>query len=153
MTESVIDEKINYLIARTRWICSEHAGSSKAAKRKKERMAVSRRLRLRGVIPRPCCRSSRKAAINGASSCSNDAPFKPPWRLGNNSTGLRCTDQKRRKSWWVACGRGTRRSRLPSARGAYFWWHCGCSRARVPRQCHPPAAAILRRDAAPCCRG
>ena len=25
------------------------------------------------------------------------APFKPPWRLGNNSTGLRCTDQKRRK--------------------------------------------------------
>lgn len=26
------------------------------------------------------------------------APFKPPWRLGNNSTGLRCTRQKRCKS-------------------------------------------------------
>ena len=26
------------------------------------------------------------------------APFKPTWRLGNNSTGLRCTSQKRRKS-------------------------------------------------------
>ena len=25
------------------------------------------------------------------------APFKPPWRLGNSSTGLRCTCQKRRK--------------------------------------------------------
>ena len=26
------------------------------------------------------------------------APFKPPWRLGNSSTGLRCTRQKRRNS-------------------------------------------------------
>ena len=26
------------------------------------------------------------------------APFKPPWRLGNNSTELRCTDQKRRRT-------------------------------------------------------
>ena len=26
------------------------------------------------------------------------APFKPAWRLGNNSTGLRCTSQKRRNS-------------------------------------------------------
>ena len=26
------------------------------------------------------------------------APFRPPWRLGNNSTGLRCTCQKRRSS-------------------------------------------------------
>ena len=26
------------------------------------------------------------------------APFTPPCRLGNNSTGLRCTDQKRRKT-------------------------------------------------------
>lgn len=26
------------------------------------------------------------------------APFRPPWRLGNSSTGLRCTCQKRRNS-------------------------------------------------------
>ena len=26
------------------------------------------------------------------------AHFKPPWRLGNSSTGLRCTCQKRRNS-------------------------------------------------------
>ena len=35
------------------------------------------------------------------------APFKPPWRFGNNSTGLRCTCQKRCKALGVACGRGT----------------------------------------------
>ena len=32
------------------------------------------------------------------------ADFTPPWRLGNNNTGLRCTCQKLRKSVWVACG-------------------------------------------------
>src|ERR1035437_5266124 len=43
------------------------------------------------------------------------APFKPSWRLGNNSTGLRCTCQNRCKALCVACGRGTKRSRLPLA--------------------------------------
>src|ERR1700675_844679 len=41
------------------------------------------------------------------------APSKPEWRLGNNSTGLRCTCQKRCSSRWVALARGTNRSRLP----------------------------------------
>ena len=41
------------------------------------------------------------------------APLRPPWRLGNSSTGLRCTDQKRRSECSVAFGSGTNQSLLP----------------------------------------
>ena len=41
------------------------------------------------------------------------APLKPPWRLGNINSGLRCVCQNRRNTPRVASGRGTSRSRLP----------------------------------------
>lgn len=37
------------------------------------------------------------------------ADLSPPWRLGNSSTGLRCTCQKRRRQTNVAVGNGTKR--------------------------------------------
>lgn len=37
------------------------------------------------------------------------ADLRPPWRLGNSSTGLRCTCQKRRRQSKVAAGNGTKR--------------------------------------------
>ena len=37
------------------------------------------------------------------------ADLRPPWRLGNSSTGLRCTCQKRRKQINVAADKGTKR--------------------------------------------
>jgi hypothetical protein len=58
-------------IASTRWICEDLAGISKAAKLKNERMAASRILRLRAVMPRLFCNSSRNALMNGASISSN----------------------------------------------------------------------------------
>ena len=41
------------------------------------------------------------------------APVKPPWRLGNSSSGLWCVFQNRRKTLRVTSGNGTNRSRLP----------------------------------------
>lgn len=37
-------------------------------------------------------------------------PFSPPLRLGNNNTGLRCTNQNRRSNSRVVFGSGTKRS-------------------------------------------
>jgi hypothetical protein len=45
------------------------------------------------------------------------ADLRPPWRLGNSRTGLRCTCQKRRRQANVAAGNGTNRSLLPWRRG------------------------------------
>jgi hypothetical protein len=37
------------------------------------------------------------------------ADLRPPWRLGNSRTGLRCTCQKRRRQVNVDAGNGTKR--------------------------------------------
>src|SRR5205807_2095796 len=53
-------------MARTRWIWAAWSGTSNAAYRKKEWMAVSRRFRLRALSPRYFSKWSRNATINGA---------------------------------------------------------------------------------------
>jgi hypothetical protein len=59
-------------IASTCWIIALCAGSSNDTNRKKERMAVRRRLRILMAAPRFVSRSARNAPIKGASRSPSD---------------------------------------------------------------------------------
>ena len=57
------------------------------------------------TLCRVVCTPPRSSGVVAAA-----APFKPTWRWGNNSTGLRCTRQNWRRRCKAARGNGTRRS-------------------------------------------